>query len=74
MRTVDCGSDGASGVQEITLRGTWSEIAVLASAVGEALECVDPWEFQTRVGATIDEAKALRARLNDILRATARPA
>ena len=46
--------------------------ATLAGAINEALEAVDEWEFDTRLGALPDQARALRDRINEVLRA-ARP-
>ncbi len=44
-----------------------------ANALGEALQAVDDWEFDTRVGLLPDDARSLRDQISDILRTTARP-
>jgi hypothetical protein len=52
---------------EIVISVSQSELRLLASSVGEALECVDAWEFQTRLGADPDDARRLRGAINEIL-------
>ena len=46
------------------------ELQLLSSALGEALEAVEEWEFHTRLGATCAEAEELRTRIREILRST----
>ena len=58
---------------ELVLAVTQADLAVLAGAVNEALELVENWEFETRLGVTPDRAKALRARLGELLRESSRP-
>jgi hypothetical protein len=58
---------------EVVVAVTRDELAVLASAVGEALQAIDDWEFGTRVGAKPSDARALRDRINDVLRGAFRP-
>lgn len=58
---------------ELVLAVTRADLAVLAGAVNEALELVESWEFETRLGVTPDHAKALRARLGELLRESSRP-
>ena len=42
------------------------ELSLLANAITEALEAVEEWEFETRLGATRDHAKVLRTRLKEL--------
>jgi hypothetical protein len=58
---------------EIVVATTRGELALIASSIGEALEAIEEWEFDTRLGALPDEARALRDRINEILRAAFRP-
>lgn len=58
---------------ELVLAVARADLAVLAGAVNEALELVESWEFETRLGVTPDQAKALRARLGELLRESSRP-
>jgi hypothetical protein len=58
---------------EVIVAATRSELAVLASALGEALQVIDEWEFDTRVGAKPTDARALRNCINDVLRGAFRP-
>ncbi|MFT4296056.1 MAG: hypothetical protein QM582_11660 [Micropruina sp.] len=58
---------------ELVFAMTRDELAVLAGAINEALEAVDEWEFDTRLGVTQAQARELRDRLNDVLRAAYRP-
>lgn len=61
------------GDDELVLAATRDELAALAGSIGEALEAVDEWEFDTRLGVRPDQARALRDRINDVLRAALRP-
>jgi hypothetical protein len=58
---------------ELVLAVARADLAVLAGVVNEALELVESWEFETRLGVTPDQAKALRARLGELLRESSRP-
>ncbi|MGN8246301.1 hypothetical protein ACTHAM_003440 [Cellulomonas soli] len=58
---------------ELVIATTRDELITLAGAINEALEAVDEWEFDTRLGVTPDQAKALRDRINDVLRSELRP-
>lgn len=58
---------------ELVVATTRGELATMVGAINEALEAVDEWEFDTRLGATPEQARALRDRLNEVLRATCRP-
>lgn len=58
---------------ELVIATTRDELALLANCIGEALEAVEGWEFDTRLGSTPDDARALRGRISDVLRAAFRP-
>jgi hypothetical protein len=55
---------------EIVIAATREDLVLLANGLTEALEAVDDWEFQTRLGGTPDEARALRSKIRDLLRET----
>lgn len=48
-------------------RVTKHELVILANALNETLEAIEPWEFSTRVGADSTEVEALRKRLLGVL-------
>ena len=58
---------------EIVVSVTTDELRLLSSAIGEALEAVEPWEFSSRLGAEAEEALALRVAIDEVLRQTFRP-
>lgn len=58
---------------EVVLAVTRDELVALAGAVNESVEAVEDWEFQTRLGVTRDEARALGLRIGEVLRQTSRP-
>ena len=43
------------------------ELRTIVSAIGEAIEALEDWEFPIRVGASIQEARDLRAQLDEVL-------
>lgn len=49
------------------------ELVGLANAIGEALQAVDDWAFDTRVGLLPNDARSLTDQISEVLRATARP-
>ena len=49
---------------EIVLYVTRAELLLLAGSVNEA---IDDWEFPTRLGASVAEARALRKELGDLI-------
>lgn len=53
---------------EVVIATTRDELAILAGAINEALEAVNEWEFDTRLGLMPDQARALRDRINEVLR------
>ncbi|MBX3031387.1 MAG: hypothetical protein KF809_14665 [Chloroflexi bacterium] len=74
MRQIDMDNwDWWSGPPELTrddvlVVTSHAELAGLSSSIGEALQAVDDWEFQTRVGLFPDEARRLRDQIHDIIR------
>lgn len=58
---------------ELRIATTRDELIALVGAINEALEAVDEWEFETRLGVTPDQARVLRDRIKDVLRAELRP-
>jgi len=52
---------------EIVLYVTRAELLLLAGSVNEAIAAVDDWEFSTRLGATLEEARALRQELGNLI-------
>lgn len=51
----------------IILHLTREELLLLAGSVNEAIEAVEDWEFQTRVGVGKARAWALRTELADLI-------
>lgn len=60
------------GDDEWVVATTRDELTVLAGAINEALEAVEEWEFDTRLGVTPARARALRDRPSEVLRAAMR--
>jgi hypothetical protein len=58
---------------EVVIGVTRDELAGLANTIGEALNAVDHWEFDSRVGLLPDHARRLREQISEVLRATFRP-
>lgn len=56
------------GEEEVTIVATRDELMLLANSLNEALEAVEDWEFDTRLGSSVDEARALHATINEFLR------
>jgi hypothetical protein len=52
---------------DIVLHLTRAELLLLAGSVNEAIAAVDDWEFSTRLGATLEEARALRQELGNLI-------
>lgn len=44
------------------------ELVLLVNALNEAREAVEDWEFQTRLGGTVEEAQRLQDKLRLALR------
>lgn len=51
---------------DIQLLLTHKEVGSLCSALNEALECVEDWEFETRLGRNRHEIESLLRKLQDI--------
>lgn len=58
---------------EVDIAATRDELVLLASSLNEALEAVEGWEFDTRLGGSPDEARALRSKIKNLLRETRKP-
>lgn len=52
---------------EVVVAVTRAELALFASALNEALEAVEEWEFDTRLGVPPEHARALRSSLQKLL-------
>lgn len=50
----------------LTLQFTREEVAVLGNALNEALEALDDWEIETRMGCAKEEAERLLSELGRI--------
>jgi hypothetical protein len=53
---------------EVVLALSHDELVGLANCIGEALQAVDDWEFDTRVGLMPEEARKLRDMISEVLR------
>ena len=51
----------------VVLTLTYDQLLLLAGGINEAIECVDDWEFGSRLGAEKDQARALRKELSDLI-------
>ncbi len=55
-------------MSSIQISLTHEEIGSLCSALNEALECVEDWEFEARLGRSRQEIENLLRKLQDIVR------
>jgi hypothetical protein len=62
--SVDAQADG----DRVVLTLSREQLLLLAGSVNEAIEAVEDWEFPTRLGAEKEEARRLRADLNEVIR------
>jgi hypothetical protein len=53
-------------MSDIQLLLTHEEVSSLCSALNEALECVEDWEFETRLGRGRQEIESLLHKLQHI--------
>lgn len=53
---------------EVVIATKREELVGLANCIGEALNAIDDWEFDTRVGLLPEEARRLRDAISEILR------
>jgi hypothetical protein len=60
------------GGDEPLVRVSYDELRLMRARLGEALEAVEDWEFQTRLGYERSEARVLMDRLADVLLAAGR--
>lgn len=58
---------------EVVIATTRDELVLLANSLNEALEAIEGWEFDTRLGGSPEEARALRSKIKDLLRETRQP-
>lgn len=77
MRLVDA-SEPWNTLPEITredvvIATSRDELVGLANAITEALQAIEDWEFDTRVGLLPEDARNLRTQISGILRESARP-
>jgi len=77
MKLVDASEPWADlpelGPDDIVVAVSRDELVGLANVIGEALQAVDDWEFDTRVGLLPQDARTLRDQISEVLRSTARP-
>ena len=55
---------------ELVVKLARGELQLLCNSINEALEAVEAWEFQTRTGATPEEASLLLKQIKEILKMT----
>lgn len=60
-------------VDNLTIVVSRSELAGLANGLGECLEFVDSWEFETRLGIRPSDARLMIESIQTILHSTSRP-
>lgn len=53
-------------MSKISIELTKEEVGSLCSALNEALECVELWEFETRLGRTKEEIESLFNKIKKI--------
>ncbi len=58
---------------EVVIAATRDELVLLAGSLNEALEAIEGWEFDSRLGGSPDDARALRSKINELLRETRPP-
>lgn len=67
VRKFDDEEAAALAPVELVVVVTRDELRLMASGIGEALQAVQDWEFQTRLGQTREESWALISRINRVL-------
>jgi hypothetical protein len=60
MKVVQFGPGG------VTVQLTRDEIGFIGNAINETIEALDAWEFSTRTGTTIPEAKDIQQQIKKI--------
>lgn len=58
---------------DVVIATNRDELVGLANCIGEALNAIDDWEFDTRVGLLPEDARRLRDAISEILRANQGP-
>lgn len=59
--------------RELVIAISRDELVGLANAIGESLQAIDDWEFDTRVGLLPQDARFLRDQISEVLRASDQP-
>ena len=73
LHPADTWIDGHTvGEGEVVVAMSRDELAVLANSIGEALEAVEGWEFDARLGVGREDARDLRDQIDDVLRSVPR--
>jgi hypothetical protein len=54
--------------QTLTVHLTVDELGYLVNCMGEALQRVEDWEFETLIGTSRDEIRALKSTASEIYR------
>lgn len=57
----------------VDVRMTKDELVLIANIANEALEAVDDWEFQTRLGSEKERARSVKNQLREIIDRISRP-
>jgi hypothetical protein len=57
----------------VDVRMTKDELVLIANMANEALEAVDDWEFQTRLGSEKERARSVKNQLREIIDRISRP-
>jgi hypothetical protein len=55
------------GGDEALVRVSYDDLHLMRAGLGEALQAVEDWEFQTRTGFERDHARALMDRIAEVL-------
>ncbi len=58
---------------ELVVAVTREELSFLVGAINEALEAVETWEFESRLGVDAELATSMMARIGEIVRESSRP-
>ena len=58
---------------ELVVATTRDELVIMAGAINEALEAIEEWEFDSRLGVTSARARELRDRLKEVVKVADRP-
>lgn len=64
---IEVSPEGDGG--QVTLTLSRSELGLLLGSFNEAIEAVEDWEFSTRLGVDMAEARRVRGELGALVRA-----